>query len=299
MPDEHSAISSSYHVGESCAFADGPGVWPITSGQRERTDALGWTFTTLDAALSPQRQATQIAELIERDVDALTSYTLDTELVEPVYAEAAAADVPIVTFGAVSPSALTTIRQRVDSAACAVDSAAYIAARVPGAKTLVIGGPPVPALAARTACFLEAAANSGLKILAREDNIGDVEETARPIAASLLEAHPDVEAIWCFNDYTALAAGHELQLRRMAIRRGFRPGVILSGIGGIPAIIEAIRQGLVTFSYDSRPVDAGRAAIDVIERFLVHDERPPREIWIDFARHDLANVGDHVPWGER
>jgi ABC-type sugar transport system substrate-binding protein len=85
----------------------------------------------------------------------------------------------------------------------------------------------------------------------------------------------------------------------MAIRRGSRPGVILSGIGGIPAIIEAIRQGLVTFSYDSRPVDAGRAAIDVIERFLVHDERPPREIWIDFARHDLANVGDHVPWGER
>lgn len=147
--------------------------------------------------------------------------------------------------------------------------------------------------------FLEAAAKAGLKIVAREDNIGDIEETARPIAASLLDAHPNIEAIWCFNDYTALAAGKELKRRQMTAWCGSGPGVIVSGIGGIPAMMDAIQQGLVTFSYDSRPVDAGRAAIDAIERFLVRDERPPREIWIDFRRHDLTNIGDYAPWGER
>ena len=55
-----------------------------------------------------------------------------------------------------------------------------------------------------------AAANAGLKIVAREDNIGDVEETGRPITAALLDAYPDIDAIWCFNDYTALAAGKEM-----------------------------------------------------------------------------------------
>jgi ribose transport system substrate-binding protein len=299
MTSKDSAISRTYHVGESCAFADGPGVWPITLGQRQRTDALGWTFTTLDAALSPERQANHIIELIERDVDALTSFTLDADLAEPVYAAAAEAAIPVVTFGTASPSALTTIRQRVDSGACAADAAAYLASRIPRARTLVIGGPPIPALAARTVSFLEAAAKAGLKIVAREDNVGDIEETARPIAAGLLDTHPDIEAIWCFNDYTALAAGKELQRRRIAVQCGSRPGVIVSGIGGIPAMIDAIRQGLTTFTYDSRPVDAGRAAIDAIERFFVRDERPPPEIWIDFARHDLANVGDYVPWSGR
>jgi ribose transport system substrate-binding protein len=299
MTSKNDAISRSYHIGESCAFADGPGVWPITLGQRQRTNALGWTFTTLDAALSPQRQANHIVELVERDVDALTSYTLDAGVAEPAYAEAAAAAIPVVTFGTASPSALTTIHQRVDSAACAVDSATYLASRIPGARTLVIGGPPIPALAARTASFLDAAAKVGLKIVAREDNVGDVEETARPIAASLLDVHPDIEAIWCFNDYTALAAGKELRRRRIAVRCGSHPGVIVSGIGGIPAMIDAIRQGLATFTYDSRPVDAGRAAIDAIEHLLVHDKRPPPEVWIDFARYDLANAGAYLPWGDR
>lgn len=121
MAGEYSTVSRSYHVGESCAFADGPGVWPITRGQRERTDALGWAFTTLDAALSPRRQAAHIAELIECGVDALTSYTLDAELAEPGYAAAVKAGIQVVTFGAGSPSALTTIRQRVDLPACAAD----------------------------------------------------------------------------------------------------------------------------------------------------------------------------------
>jgi ribose transport system substrate-binding protein len=299
MVGKNGSLSGSYHVGESCAFADGPGVWPITLGQRERAAVLGWTFTSLDASLSPQRQAAHIDELIKRGVDALTSYTLNDALAEPGYAKAAYAGIPVLTFGIASPSALTTIRQRVDSAACAADAAAYLAARVSGARTLVIGGPPIPTLAARTTFFLDEAAKSGLNIVAREDNIGDIEETARPIVARLLDAHPDVDAIWCFNDYTALAAGNELQRRRMTIQSGPRPGVIVSGIGGIPAMIDAVRQGRATFTYDSRPVDAGRAAIDAIEAFLIRGERPPHEIWIDFERFDLANAGDYAPWGER
>jgi ribose transport system substrate-binding protein len=296
MPDK---TSRPYHVGESCAFADGPGVWPITLGQRERTNALGWTFTTLDAALSAQRQADHIAELIESDVDALTSYTLDADLAEPGYARAARSGIPVVTFGSRSASALTAVRQRVDSAACATDAAAYLAAHVPGAKTLVIGGPPIPALAARTTGFLDAAAKVGLTIVAREDNVGDVEKTARPIVAGLLETHPDIDAIWCFNDYTALAAGKELQRRGIVIRSGKRSGVIVSGIGGIPEMIDAIRLGQATFTYDSQPVEAGRVAIAAIEGYLVRGERPPPEIWIDFTRYDLANAHDYAPWGKR
>jgi ribose transport system substrate-binding protein len=299
MADKADVFSRTYHIGESCAFADGPGVWPITRGQRERANALGWNFTSLDAALSPQRQATQIFELIERDVDALTSYTLDAALAEPGYATAAKAGIPVVTFGSGSPSALTTIRQRVDSDACAADAAAHVAARAPEARTLVIGGPPIPALAARTTGFLNAAAKAGLNIVARADNIGDVEETARPIVATLLDAHPGIDAIWCFNDYTALAAGKELQRRGMAIQSGSRSGIIVSGIGGIPAMIDAVGQRQTTFTYDSRPVDAGRAAIDAIEGFLVRGEQPACEIWVDFIRHDLTNIGRYAPWGDR
>jgi hypothetical protein len=46
-------------------------------------------------------------------------------------------------------------------------------------------------------------------------------------------------------------------------------------------------------------VDAGRAAINAIEGFLVRGERPASEMWVDFKRHDLTNIDHYAPWGER
>jgi ribose transport system substrate-binding protein len=212
---------------------------------------------------------------------------------------ARAAGIPVVTFGSGSPSAVAVIRQKVDSALCAANAAAYLAARVRRGRVLVVGGPPIPSLAARTRHFLDAATRAGLQIVAHEDNVGDVEETARPLVERLLDEHPGVDAIWCFNDYTALAAGAALHGRGLSVQSGAQAGVIVSGIGGIPAMIEAIRLGRATFTYDSRPVDVGRAAVDVLEVILVRGDKPPPELWVDFTRHDLSNLGDYVSWGER
>lgn len=290
---------TSFHVGESCAFADGPAVFPISRGQRNRAGELGWRFTSLDASLSAPRQATQLHELIELGVDAITSFTLDPELAEPVYARAAAVGIPIVTFGTESLSAVTTIRQRVDAEACAADAAAYIGARVPNARVIVVGGPPIPALAGRAQHFTEAAARAGLEIVAREDNVGDVEEPARPIVARLLDRHPETDAIWCFNDYTALAAAKELRRRGRPIANDRQRGVIVNGIGGFPMLVDAIGEGWVTFTYDSNPVETGRAAIDALVAILVREQQPPRESWIDFARIDRSNLSSYVPWANR
>jgi ribose transport system substrate-binding protein len=232
-------------------------------------------------------------------VDGLTSWTLDAELAEPAYRRAAAAGIPLVTFNSATPSAATVVRQRADSEVPAEDAARYIAERVPNARVLVVGGPPIPALAARTRHFLAAAGRARLNAIARDDNIGDVEETAVPVVEGLLDRHPEVDAIWCFNDYTAVAAGKVLRHRGVPVRSGDGDGVIVSGISGAPLAIAGIREGIVTLTYDSLPVDAGRAAIDALEALLVRGEEPPREVWVDCVRVDASNVEQFVPWDER
>jgi len=119
----------------------------------------------------------------------------------------------------------TVIRQRADSEVPAEDAARYIAERVENARVLVVGGPPIPALGARTERFLEAAARAGLTIVGRDDNVGDVEETAVPVVEGLLREQPNVDAIWCFNDYTAVAAGRGLRRRGAPIWSGRVRGV--------------------------------------------------------------------------
>src|SRR6266851_9751895 len=101
-----------FHVGEACPFAAGPAVAPITRGQRQRAQELGWRFTSLDADLSAERQAAHVAELVGLGVDALTAWTLDPELLEPAYAQAVAAGTRLVLFGGDSPLATTAVKQR-------------------------------------------------------------------------------------------------------------------------------------------------------------------------------------------
>jgi ribose transport system substrate-binding protein len=286
-------------IGEACAFADGPAVAPITLGQRRRAAELGWGFTSLDASLDSQRQAQQVDELVALGVDGLTTWTLDADLAEPAYERAVAAGIPIVAFNSESPSVTTVIRQRADTEAPAEDAARYIAERVENARVLVVGGPPIPALVARTEHFLAAAARAGLTIVGRDDNVGDVEETAVPVVERLLEQEPDVDAVWCFNDYTAVAAGKVLRRRGAPIWSGQARGVIVSGISGAPLAIEGIREGSVTVTYDSLPVDAGRAAIDVLEAILARGEEPPSEVWVDCVRYDVSNVDSFVAWEAR
>jgi ribose transport system substrate-binding protein len=284
-------VEQAVHVGDSCPFADGPGVAPILRGERQRAEELGWRFTTLDACLSPALQARQLERLWDLGVDALTSWTLDPELTEPHYARAAAAGIPLVTFSSDTPSAAATIRQQADSAAPAEDAAAYIAERVGRGPVLVVGGPPVPALAARTTHFLAAAEQAGLEIAGRDDNVGDVYDTAVPVVEGLLERCPHPAAVWCFNDYTALAAADVL-------RRHAAGEAIVTGIGGIPAAIASIREGGVTATYDSLPIEAGRAAIDAVADLLAG--RPcARDIEIPCVRYDRANLASFVPWDER
>lgn len=287
------------HVGESCAFAAGPSVAPISGAMAERAAQLGIRFTTRDAALSPSRQAADIEALSELDVDAIVALALDPAIVEPAQARAAESGIDIFALGADSPSARAVIRQDCDQAGVGEDAAELIARRVPGGRVIVIGGPPAPILSSRVEHFLRAAAHRGLELLAREDNVGDVRSTALPIARRLLDDHPQADAVWCFNDYTALAVADALEERgRVAWSEG-REGVIVSGIGGIPDAVAAIGGGRMTLTYDSCPVETGRLAVDLIRGHLLGPAQAPREVRVDCPRCDHSNVAEFVPWEER
>jgi hypothetical protein len=55
----------------------------------------------------------------------------------------------------------------------------------------------------------------------------------------------------------------------------------------------------VTLPYDSLPVDACRAAIDILERILAHGEKPPSGARVDCAGNEASNIEAFVSWDER
>ena len=91
--------------------------------------------------------------------------------------------------------------------------------------------------------MMEAAAAAGLEILERQDNMQDDAAGSQKIVESLLAKYPDVQAVWCFNDRSALGASAALRAAGYKIYNEASPedgAVMVTGMNGTQEAIEAV-----------------------------------------------------------
>ena len=151
--------------------------------------------------------------MVSQGEDGIASWTLDPGAAAGAYGQAKAADIPVVGVNSEGTGIDATVWWEINL--CGADSpiaklTKYIADEKPGAKVLEIGGPPVPSIQAYERCFAENAETNGLTIVGTAHNTKDTAATAQPIVADLLTKHHDVDAIWAYNDASALGASAAL-----------------------------------------------------------------------------------------
>ena len=166
---------------------------------------------------------------------------------------------------------------------------------------LEIGGPPVPSIQAYERCFAENAETNGLTIVATAHNTHDTAATAQPIVADLLTKHHDVDAIWAYNDASALGASAALIAAGETVYDGSGDGVIVFGQNGDVDAITAIRERRLTGTLDPDPVATGWALIKALSGFIGDDkvDNPPKRLVVKSERWTLDNIDDYTPPRER
>ncbi|MCL4553904.1 MAG: sugar ABC transporter substrate-binding protein, partial [Actinobacteria bacterium] len=244
-PATTSAPAGGYTFGRSNPVASNQLLIAMSYGSDQMAKALGDKVQSNDANLSPDKQVADIDTFITMKVNGLISWTLDQGAATAAYTRAQAAGIPVITEN--SPGdAINTMIVTEDKMTthAAEDSAKYIAERIPGAKILVIGGPPVPYIMFATDAMQRAAKAAGLTVLERQDNVQDVSSGSQPIVQSLLTKYPDVQAVWCYNDPSALGASAAIRAAGKDIwQEGSKKGIILIGMNGAPDAIDAIKSG--------------------------------------------------------
>lgn len=113
--------------------------------------------------------------------------------------------------------------------------------------------------------------------------------TAYNVASNILQAHPDIKAIFCCNDVMALAAADALEAA------GKREGVIIFGVDFIPEAHEAIKAGKLdgTIAYSIR-VYSKAAIILALKCIQGHDI--PGEVFSPLALVSKENVAEFAGW---
>jgi ribose transport system substrate-binding protein len=281
-----------------------PGQQDIVFGFKAGAKELGWTAESIDANLSPDKQVADIATMVAQGEDGIASWTLDPGAAAGAYEQAKAAHVPVVGVNSEGTGIGATVWWEINL--CGADSpianlTTYIAKEKPHAKVLEIGGPPVPSIQAYERCFAENADANGLTIVGTAHNTNDTAATAQPIVADLLTKHHDVDAIWAYNDASALGASAALIATGGEVYDGSGDGVIVFGQNGDVDAITAIRDRRLTGTLDPDPVATGWALIKALSGFIGEDkvDHPPKRLVVKSERWTLDNIDDYKRPRER
>lgn len=269
-------------------LATEPGEHNINLGITCYADTLGSEVITLDANLDVNKQITDFDNLLAQGANVLPFLPLDPNAFEAPFERAADAGAVVVELYNPDSAAPGVVYE--DSRAAGEDAVQLVAEQFPdGAKAIVIGGPPIPAVLERIGGFVDNAEAHNIEILEQADNLQDNVEDARVLAEDLLTKHPDAQVVFGFNDNSAIGAGLAAQGRGMDL--------MIFGINGTPEGIQAVQDGVITATYDADQWGMGFQAAELGVKILNGEEVEP--IALDFKRWDSSNAAEWVPAEER
>lgn len=269
-------------------LATEPGEHNINLGITCYADSVGGEVITLDSNLDVNKQITDFDSLLAQGANVLPFLPLDPNAFDGPFERAEEAGAVVVELYNPNSTAPGAVYE--NSRAAGEDAVQLVAEQFPdGAKAIVIGGPPIPAVIERIGGFIDNAAEHNIEIVEQADNLQDNVEDARVLAEDLFTKHPDAQVVFGFNDNSAIGAGLAAAARGM--------DVMIFGINGTPEGIEAVLDGTITATYDADQWGMGYQAAELGAAILAGETHEP--IALDFKRWDSSNAAEWAPAEER
>jgi ribose transport system substrate-binding protein len=270
-------------------LASEPGEHNINLGITCYADKIDAEVKVLDANLDVNKQITDFDSLLAQGVNVLTFLPLDPQAFTAPFERADDANAVVVEL--YNPESTAPGAAFEDGPSAGADAVELVSAEFPdGATAIVIGGPPIPAVTARIAGFTDNAEAAGIEILEQADNLKDNVNDAKTLADTLFTKHPDANVVFAFNDNSAIGAGLAAESRGLE-------DVMIFGINGTPDGIDAVKDGLITATYDSDQWGMGYQAAEMGHQILEGESVEPLQM--EFKRWDADNAADWVPAEER
>lgn len=256
--------------------------------------AYGCRVITLDDELNPDKQVSNMEQLLAQKANVIIFYPLDPKATTPVLRKARSQGVPVLAVDAsfASTKAVPLITSQIWQGR---DIQAYLQAQTlakakKGAKVGLIGiGVPVPALKYLTQRESFWAKRFGLTVVGTRDNPSDDVTGGEKAANGLLQAYSDMDAVIGYNDPSALGA--------VVAARGAGRQLTVVGLNGSSDGVSAVRSGRIAATVQVDPVGWGRQLVYAAYSLITKQNlplpkivvRPPRVI-------TKANVGQVPSW---
>lgn len=266
-------VEKHYKFGFTCMDQSNPFFVLIEKTIREEVEARGDKLVSVDPANNVTRQIQQVEDVIAQNVDGFFLNPAEAEGIIPALDQLKAAKIPIVNFD-------TEVADMDQYVATYTGSDNYNAGKVcgddlvkkcpNGGDIIVLDSPTMNSVTDRTNGFLDAIKGHGFNVVAQQDAKGNL-QVAMGIAEDLLQAHPNVVAIFGGNDPTALgalAAANAANIKNTKIY----------GVDGSPDIKKelASSDSLIEGTGAQSPINIAKKSVELMYKIMAGEKVEPR-----------------------
>jgi ribose transport system substrate-binding protein len=271
------------------------GVQDMVAGMKQAAALSGSKITAFDSNVESSTQITNMQTMLQENPNIIGTWTLDSGATAGIYHQIEAANIPLIGVNSSDNGITHSIWY--DTELCQADgpwmeTAKLIAKKYPHGTVITLGLDGVPSIDTQTSCFTKDARSLGLTIVAHASNTTDNASGGQSLTATLLAKYPHVDAIWAYNDNTALGASAAVIAAGGKISDGTSDGVIITGANGDTDAIQAVQQGRLTGTWDSNNVEFGWLFVKMAEEVAAGDA--PAEMIAKATFIDKATVGSWV-----
>ena len=256
----------------------------VAQGIKDRAKELDIEVMVLDARTDPARQLSLTEDLLQRGIDALLISPWDADSGGTAVEAANRKNVPVVVVDiGVSKGEIATL----------VVSDNYAGGELAGEYAVELTGGVGEAahiqcqlgyklLKARGDGFTDAAEKGGLKIVARQP-ADSQRSLGMTVMQNMLQAHPNIKAVFCENDEMALGALEAVRLARKQNQ------VQIVGFDAVGDALNSIKNGGLAGTIAQQPYEMGRIGVNSALK-VIKGEEVPETIFVPVQLINKDNV---------
>jgi ribose transport system substrate-binding protein len=249
--------------GFTCFWLGNPFFIILEQTIRDEVEKNGDKLITFDPNRDPQKQITQIEDMISMKIDAIFLNPVDLEAIRPALVALNQAKIPVINFDSeVKDIDMVTAYVGSDNRNAGYICGVDMVKRLPnGGPIAVLDSPARISTRTRINGFNEAIAGKGFTIVFLRDAQGSA-DLAQQHTEEMLKAHPEVVALMGSNDVVALAA-------YAACQSAGRANILIYGVDGSPAAkAEIAKRGQFAGSGAQSPISIAKESLDVAYKIL-------------------------------
>lgn len=244
-------------IGLAVSTLNNPFFVDLRDGALAEGKALGYNVIVADGQNDANRQMSQVENFIQQKVDLIVINPVDSDAVVAAVKSANKAGIPVITVDRGANGGNVVCHIASDNVAGGRMAGEYLAKIINGVGNVIEleGIPGTSAARDRGKGFNEAIKNfPKIKVVAHQE-AGFDRAKGMSVMENLLQAHPDVVAVFAHNDEMALGALKAIEAA------GKLNKIKVVGFDATDDALKAVKDGKMAATVAQKPIEMGKTAI--------------------------------------